>query len=221
MSCTTRVLTAILLCLALATRFTNADPAPPSPATFPRALHQVQRRELQVRANYPEFFVPRDDTSPTGSDDDDDDDCANSARRRRRDFYEWSDQLLSVDEIVDFLLGGGGFTSANGTSYHDPEFIKEHERAYKAYGPYSTLRRWVTNSFGERIMYLTLPAYQAWKNNVDPESVVYLTSRTGFRAKDLPEIERALLGHAEFTELKVSGAHITRRWLEAAIKYSD
>lgn len=111
MSCTTRVLTAILLCLTLATRFTNADPAPPSPATFPRALHQVQRRELQVRANYPEFFVPRDDTSPTGSDDDDDDDCANSARRRRRDLYEWSDQLLSVDEIVDFLLGGGGFTS--------------------------------------------------------------------------------------------------------------
>lgn len=49
----------------------------------------------------------------------------------------------------------------------------------------------------------------------------FVLCRTGFRAKDLPEIERALLGHAEFTELKVSGAHITRRWLEAALKYSD
>ncbi|KAJ3855683.1 hypothetical protein EV368DRAFT_79397 [Lentinula lateritia] len=212
--------TIVLLCLALATSSANANPAPPSPATLPRALHQVHRRDLEVRSYYPEFFAPRDDTSPTGSGDDDDG-CANSATRRRRDLYDWSDQLLSVDEIVDFLLGGGRFISANGTSYNDPEFIKEHERAYKAYGPYSTLRRWVTNSFGERIMYLTLPAYQAWKNNVDPESVVYLTSRTGFRAKDLPEIERALLGHADFTELKVSGAHITRRWLEAALKYSN
>lgn len=53
------------------------------------------------------------------------------------------------------------------------------------------------------------------------EPPYFVLCRTGFRAKDLPEIERALLGHAEFTELKVSGAHITRRWLEAAIKYSD
>ncbi|KAJ3980814.1 hypothetical protein F5890DRAFT_1568483 [Lentinula detonsa] len=217
----TRVLVIIILSFTLTTSFTSADPAPPTPGRLPRAIRQVKRRELQVRAHYPEFFIARDDTSPTGGGDDDDDDCADSRRRRRRDLYDLGDQLLSVDEIVDFLLGGGEFTSVNGTSYYDPEFIQEHQRASKAYGPRSTLRSWATSAFGERIMYLTLPAYQAWKSNVDPESAVYLTSRTCFRAKDLPKIERALLDHPEFRDLDVSGARITRRWLEAATKYSS
>ncbi|KAJ3972519.1 hypothetical protein EV361DRAFT_135994 [Lentinula raphanica] len=214
-----RVLPIILFCLILAAGFSSADPAPATPGAFPRSLRQVKRRELQVRSAYPEFFVPRDDTSSSSGSGDDDDDCADSRRRRRRDLYDY-DQLLSVDEIVEFLIGGGGFTSANGTSYYDPEFVQENARASKAYGPGSTLRRWATSAFGERIMYLTLPAYQTWKNNVDPESAVYLTSRTCFRAKDLPQIERALLYHPEFRDLDVSGARITRRWLEAATKYS-
>ncbi|KAJ4490276.1 hypothetical protein J3R30DRAFT_60458 [Lentinula aciculospora] len=219
MSYLPRVLATVLLCLTLVTGFTNADPAPATPGPLPRALRQVYRRELEVRAHYPEFFVPRDDTSPTGSGDDDDD-CPNGRRRRRRDIYPYTDQLLSVDEVVDFLLGGGGFTSLNGTSYYDPDFVKEHERASKAYGPRSTFRRWVTDAFGERIMYLTLPAYTTWKSSVDPESVIYLTSRTGFRAKDLSEIELTLLNHPAFKDLNVSGARITKRWLEAAVKYS-
>ncbi|KIK67520.1 hypothetical protein GYMLUDRAFT_69704 [Collybiopsis luxurians FD-317 M1] len=209
----------LLLCLIPGFLAIDSGAAPAKPGSrilSPKVLRQAQRREIEVRNNYPEFFPGKRDGStgtPTSG-------GCQYRKKRRRDLNNWTDQLLTVDEMAMFLLGGGEFISPNGTVYHDSEFVQEQERSKKASGSNSSMRRWAKDMFGDPIMYITIPAYATWKKTLDPDTLVSITARTTIRAKDIAELEQTLLAHPDFKEFEVGGARVTKRWLEAAIKFS-
>ncbi|SJL15434.1 uncharacterized protein ARMOST_18932 [Armillaria ostoyae] len=209
-----------LLVLPTLVAFAFAEPAPaPAPAPIPASYHQVNARDLRIRAKYPEYFNKR--TTPSGGPI-----CPTSRKRSLpADATDVPpEQVLHAAEMAAFLIGGGKFVSANGTYYFDEHFMRKHEKdaaKFKAGAPKSwhdSLRDKVTAA----MLDISLPVYKVWRNQWnDPEAILYLAPSTALRAKDLQALELALLEDPTFEEIYIEGYRVTRRWMEAAVEYAS
>ncbi|KAK0487913.1 hypothetical protein IW261DRAFT_1450928 [Armillaria novae-zelandiae] len=207
-----------LLVLPALAAFAFAEPAPaPAPAPVPASFNQVNARDLRVRAKYPEYFGKR--TTPSGAP------CSSRKRSLPADATDVPpEQVLHAAEMAAFLIGGGKFVSANGTTYFDEHFMRKHEKdvaKFKA-GPPKSWHDSLRDKVAAAMLDISLPVYKMWRNQwKDPDAILYLGPSTAVRAKDLAALELALLEDPTFEEIYIEGYRVTRRWMEAAVEYAS
>ncbi|KAK0457486.1 uncharacterized protein EV420DRAFT_497213 [Desarmillaria tabescens] len=194
---------------AFAAAYSAPDPVPGA------SFHQVNARDLRVRAKYPEYFKR---STPSG--------IICGATRKRSLPADATDvppeQVLHPPEMAAFLIGGGKFVSENGTSYFDEHFMRKHAKdvaKFKAGAP-KTWHDSLRDKVSAAILDISLPAYKMWRNQwKDPDAILYLAPSTVIRAKDLEALELALLEDPTFEEIYIEGYRVTRRWMEAAVEF--
>ncbi|KAG8987375.1 hypothetical protein FRB95_002506 [Tulasnella sp. JGI-2019a] len=189
--------------VALSALSALASPAPAPPVT----LHQVQRKELAIRAKYPELYLQKRQASGGGS----------GCKKIKRSLFDHPDQVLEASEVAAFLLGNGKFTSANGTAYTDYDFADDQAEYVKRASKRSRLSNTVRRKLVEYLQPLTIHHYRRWRDDsaATSDAVVSFTPSTGFRVRDIHNIERALLADPDFEEVQFQHYVITRRFLEA------
>ncbi|KAG8866167.1 hypothetical protein FRB97_001769 [Tulasnella sp. 331] len=174
----------------------------------PITLHQVERKELAIRAKYPEFYSHAKRQASGGG---------GGCRKVKRSLFDHPDEVLGATDVAAFLLGNGRFTSANGTHYYDYEFADDQLEHKKRASERSNLSNAVRRTLVSYLEPLGIHHYRRWRDDsaAASDAVVSFTPYTGFRVRDIHAIERALLADPEFEEVQFQHYVITRRFLEA------
>ncbi|KAG8857214.1 hypothetical protein FRB96_005889 [Tulasnella sp. 330] len=201
------VLSSLVLALSISSSLSSVFAKPAKPVT----LRQVERKELTVRAKYPELYQHSRRTDPS------DDPYYPYCRKVKRSLFDHPDEILEASDVAAFLLGGGRFTHKNGTHYYDYEFADDQLEHKKRAAKRSKLSSVVRRTLASYLEPLTIHHYRRWRDDsaAASDAVVSLTPYTGFRVRDIHPIERALLADPEFEEIQFQGYVITRRFLEA------
>ncbi|KAG8868971.1 hypothetical protein FRB97_001770 [Tulasnella sp. 331] len=180
----------------------------------PVTLHQMERRELVVRAKYPELYAHTlaKRTSPGAEDT-----TSSGCRKVKRSMFDHPDEVLDASEVAAFLIGGGRFTYKNGTQYHDFEFSDDQAGHKRKVNKRSKVHNIVRRKLASYLEPLTLPHYRRWRDGaaIHSDAIMSLTPYTGFRVRDIHAIERSLLADPHFEAVQFHGFVITRRFLEA------
>ncbi|KAG8990188.1 hypothetical protein FRB94_013659 [Tulasnella sp. JGI-2019a] len=190
-----------IVVIALSTLSALAVPAPPV------TLHQVQRKELVIRAKYPELYHQKRGGAPSGG--------GSGCKKIKRSLFDHPDQILEASQVAAFLLGNGKFTSENGTAYTDYDFTNDQAEYKKMANKRSKVSKIVRRKLIEYMEPLTLHHYRRWRDDSASNSNAVVSFTPFFRVRDIHNIERALLADPEFEEVQFQSYVITRRFLEA------
>ncbi|KIO24940.1 hypothetical protein M407DRAFT_96960, partial [Tulasnella calospora MUT 4182] len=196
------------------------EPARPRPAEHGTNIHRLQARkkEVEIRAKYPEFFkrdsLPSDLPNP----------CEGfpfpiGKRGNPSDFERSHDlQVLSPRQVAELVIKRGEYTHTNGTRLVDRDYLDILDMAERDNESRSKWARAARDYFSESLVNLSMPIYRRWKEHhlKKTDSMFPLSKNVVFKVRDIPAIERALLDDPTFTEASIGGYRITRRFIEAA-----
>ncbi|KAG8983376.1 hypothetical protein FRB90_006075 [Tulasnella sp. 427] len=208
---------ATLAALLVASTAVAHEPAQPRAGHEVRHAHkQVDRKEVEARAKYPEFFK-RDDSIPTGGlfppf-------CKKLRKRGSPEDYEPAAdlQVLSPRQVAELVIKRGEYTHEDGTVLVDRDYVEILDMAEEDNEKRSKWTRAATDYFSDTLINLSMPIYRRWKKKhlEDIDSTFPLSKNVVFKVRDIPAIERALLDDPAFTEASIGGYRITRRFIEA------
>jgi len=177
------------------------------------SVAQLQHRH-SFMAKYPEFFERHKRQEPSMI-------FPPYCKRglQERSFHK----MLDPVDVAAMLVGRGTYTHSNGTRAVDSHYIDVMEAGLRAAEKRGFFSKIVRDKLGNALLEFTLPYYKTWRDQfaTKPDFEIALSNLSGFRARDLAAVERALLAHPDFDEIQVGGYRVTRRFIEAAVDLEE
>ncbi|KAG8912805.1 hypothetical protein FRC01_004885, partial [Tulasnella sp. 417] len=158
-------LTALAAAFAAFATATLDEPARPHQGEHAANLRHLQARkkEVEVRAKYPELFKRDGDPEPSSGPGP----CTKLRKRGNPTDFESSQdfQVLSPRQVADLVIKRGEYTHSNGTRLVDRDYLDVIEMAERDNEARSKWARAARDYFSESLVNLSMPIYRRWKEH--------------------------------------------------------